>query len=63
MSTSQPSDVIAQEKLTVINASDWDFDDLNSNQISDDDFHVAPFVNITDLSLFQEYRRLKVTGN
>ena len=26
---------------------------------------VAPFVmiNITDLSLFQEYRRLKVTGN
>ena len=24
---------------------------------------VAPFVIITDLSLFQEYRRLKVTGN
>ena len=24
---------------------------------------VAPFVNITDLSLFHEYRRLKVTGN
>ena len=23
----------------------------------------APFVIITDLSLFQEYRRLKVTGN
>ena len=24
---------------------------------------VAPFVNITDLSIFQEHRRLKVIGN
>ena len=39
VSTSQPNDVIAREKLTLINASDRDFDKLNSNQISDDDFH------------------------